>query len=211
MVRKHVRIYIEGGAEGRTADSDFRRGWKKFLNEIHQTALANGFQSLEVVRGKGRGNAFRRFKNYIHENPNDLCVLLTDSETEVHEGTTVWTVVSEREGDRWECPDWATENHLFLMVVFVETWLLADIDALQTFFKKDFNPNPLPRTELESRSKVDVERALFQATKKCKNGPYKHGQAHEIIEHVQPERVKTLYHGSRLFDSLNQLIREKAG
>jgi len=32
MVKRHVRVYIEGGAEGKTADSDFRRGWKKFLN-----------------------------------------------------------------------------------------------------------------------------------------------------------------------------------
>lgn len=62
MVKQRcVRVYIEGGAEGRTADSDFRRGWKKFLTELHELARRNGFHALEIVRGKGRGNAFKRF------------------------------------------------------------------------------------------------------------------------------------------------------
>ena len=42
MVKRHVRVYVEGGAEGKTADSDFRRGWKKFLDELHELARANG-------------------------------------------------------------------------------------------------------------------------------------------------------------------------
>ena len=133
-MKRCVRVYIEGGAEGRTADSDFRRGWKQFLNELHETARTNGYHSLEVVRGKGRGNTFNRFKMHKRVYPQDLCVLLVDAETEVPENAKVWDVVAQREGDNWERPDWATERHLYLMVQFVETWLLTDQDALQTFF-----------------------------------------------------------------------------
>jgi hypothetical protein len=43
MVKRHVRVYIEGGAEGREANNDFRRGWKKFLYELHKRAMENGF------------------------------------------------------------------------------------------------------------------------------------------------------------------------
>lgn len=207
-MRKHVRVYIEGGAEGKIADSDFRRGWKKFLNELHETARANGYHSLEVVRGRGRDNTFRHFKSYKQAYPNDLCILLVDSEVGVPEGTNVWDIVAQREGDRWQRPNWATDEHLYLMVAFVETWLLTDPEALQTFFKKDFAVNALPSNNLEARSKSEIERALKQATRNCSKGAYKHGQAHKIIELVRPERVKKLHHGLRLFNGLSDLIKK---
>lgn len=203
-MKRCVRLYVEGGAEGSTADSDFRRGWKKFLTELHELARNNGYHSLEVVRGKGRGNTFRRFTKHENEYPNDLCVLLADAETRVPEGALVWDIVAHREGDKWQRPAWATERHLYLMVHFVETWLLTDQDALQKFFKRGFNQKKLPTTNLEARSKDEIEQALEKATQ----GAYKHGQAHEIIEIINPDRVKTLMHGRRLFDSLSSLIRD---
>jgi len=205
VVRRHVRIYIEGGAEGRTADSDFRRGWKKFLIEIHELARDQGYHSLEVVRGKGRGNAFSRFAKHKNDCPDDLCVLLADSEVAVPANANVWKVVATR--DKWEQPSWATDRHLYLMVHFVETWLLTDQDALQEFFNGNLNLKVLPTTNLESRSKKDIEDALGRATRNTKKGPYRHGQAHEIMEIVSPTRVKTLQHGNRLFASLSRLIK----
>jgi Domain of unknown function (DUF4276) len=203
MVKSSVRVYIEGGSVGKVADSDFRRGWKKFLHPLHDLARANGYHSLEVVRGKGRGNAFRRFTKCKLEHPNDLCVLLVDSETAVRKGTRAWDVVAQREGDKWPRPNWATEQHLYLMVHFVETWLLTDPEALRIFFRKNVNLAALPATDLESRSKKEIDRALEKATK----GAYQHGQAHAIIEYVQPHKVTTLTHGQRLFDSLGSLIK----
>ncbi|MCI0697952.1 DUF4276 family protein [candidate division KSB1 bacterium] len=206
-MKRHVRVYIEGGAEGRTADRDFRRGWKKFLNELHELARANDYQSLEIVRGKSRGNAFRRFTKHKTDYPNDLCVLLADAETEVPDGAHVWDIVAHQEGDKWQRPSWVTERHLYLMVHFVETWLLTDQDALKKFFKQGFNQKPLPTTNLETRSKDNILQALKKATQSSKKGPYQHGQAHEIIEIVRPDKVRTLWHGRRLFDTLGSLIR----
>jgi len=206
MVKRHVRVYIEGGAEGRTADSDFRRGWKKFLNEIHELAREHGYHSLEVVRGKGRGNAFNRF--IMHKNvwPDDLSVLLADSEMAVPTGASVWKIVGDR--DKWKKPAWATDRHLYLMVHFVETWLLTDHDALKEFFNGGLKLSILPTSNLEAKSKTDIEKALKLATKETKKGPYRHGQAHEIIELVNPAKVKALTHGDRLFTTLRELIEE---
>ncbi len=208
-MRRCVRVYIEGGARGKTADSDFRRGWKKFLNELHKLARDKGYHSLEVVRGKGRSTAFRGFKKHGTGHPNDLCVLLVDAETAVPEHTDVWDVVARRTGDHWQRPSWATDSHLYLMVHFVETWLLTDQDALQKFFGRDFTRRPLPTTNLEARSKDEIQRALDRATRNSSKGPYRHGQAHEIIAIVDPDKVKTLGHGRRLFDSLGSLIRNE--
>ena len=209
MVKRCVRIYIEGGGEGKAADSDFRRGWKKFLNELHELARANGYHSLEVVRGKGRENAFNRFKTHQREHPDDLCVLLVDAETAVAEGARVWDIVADRVGDQWQRPSWATESHLYLMVHSVETWLLTDQSALQKFFKHGFDKTALPTTNLETRPKEEIERRLRKATQNSRKGPYRHGQAHEIIEIIGQDRVKTLGHGQRLFDSLGSLITDK--
>lgn len=206
-MNRHVRIYIEGGAGGRSADSDFRRGWKKFLNELHLLARENAYHSLEIVRGKGRTNTFSRFNAHQREYPDDLCVLLVDAEMGVPDGTRVWDFVEHRSGDRWQCPSWATERHLYLMVHFVETWLITDIEALQKFFGRGFNQQELPTTNLETRSKADIEQALERATRGSLKGPYRHGQAHKIIESVKPGRVKSLRHGHRLFSSLGSLIR----
>jgi hypothetical protein len=84
---------------------------------------------------------------------------------------------------------------------------LSDQDALQKFFKRGFNQNLLPTTNLEARAKDDIEQALKRATQDSLKGPYRHGQAHEIIEIVRPDRVKTLRHGQRLFDDLGRLIK----
>ncbi|MBA3240760.1 MAG: DUF4276 family protein [Acidobacteria bacterium] len=200
-------MYVEGGATGKTADSDFRRGWKKFLYELHELAREHGYHALEVVRGKGRGNAYQRFTKHEKEHPTDLCVLLVDSEMAVPNNSRVWDIVACREGDKWQRPAWATERHLYLMVHFVETWLLTDQNALQQFFKGGFNLKVLPTTNLESRSKAEITGALKKATQDSSKGPYQHGQAHEIIEIVAPDRVKTLTHGQRLFDCLGSLIK----
>jgi hypothetical protein len=207
VVKRCVRVYVEGGATGRTADSDFRRGWKKFLNELHELARKHGYQTLEVVRGKGRGNAYQRFTKHEKDHPTDLCVLLVDSEMEVSNNTRVWDIVARRKGDRWSRPPWATERHLYLMVHFVETWLLTDQSALQQFFKRGFNARVLPTTNLEARSKDEINTALKRATQDSSKGYYQHGQAHEIIGIVDPDKVKTLRHGQRLFNSLGSLIK----
>ncbi len=206
-MKRHVRVYVEGGGEGKTSDSDFRRGWKRFLAELHELARGYGYHSLEVVRGKGRGRTFNLFSKHKSSRPQDLCVLLADSETSVPMADNLWNVVATRPGDKWQRPTWAEERHLYLMVHFVETWLLTDQEALQRFFKKGFNAKPLPTTNLESRSKADIEQALKKATQDTSKGSYRHGQAHEIIELVSPEKVKTLMHGARLFDTLSEFIK----
>lgn len=207
MVKRHVRVYIEGGAEGRAANNDFRRGWKKFLYELHELARQQGYQTLEIVRGQGRADTYRRFTKYMNEYPDDLCVLLVDSETVVPNNSRVWDIVARRKGDKWVRPAWATERHLYLMVQFVETWLITDHNALQRYFRRGFNAKALPTTNLETRSEDEINSALEKATQDSPKGPYKHGQAHEIIEFVAPESVKTLRHGRRLFDSLGSLIK----
>jgi len=45
------------------------------------------------------------------------------------------------------------------MVHFVETWLLTDQEALEKFFRGGLNLKTLPTTNLEARSKKEIEDA----------------------------------------------------
>jgi len=200
-------VFVEGGAKGRTENSDFRRGWGTFLSELRNVAQVHGYHTLSIVRGFGRKETFESFKNHKIRCPEDLCILLVDSETSAPSNVPVWDVVKNRKDDGWQRPTWATERHLYLMAHMVETWLLTDQEALQLFFKRGFDASRLPTTNLETRSKRDVDDALERATKTAQRGSYRHGQAHEIIEIVRPEKVKTLYHGKRLFEKMDELIR----
>ena len=72
MVKRWVRVYIEGGAEGRKADNEFRENWGKFLRELHAIARNTGnYQKLNVIRLKGRSNAFEVVKFFRTQ--NSLC------------------------------------------------------------------------------------------------------------------------------------------
>ncbi len=209
MVERRVRVYIEGGSTGKQADNDFRRGWKKFLDELHRLARAHGYQSLEVIRGRGRRATFDKFENSRETYPHDLCVLLVDSEGPVTPRQHVWDVVSSRKEDQWIKPPWARGRHLYLLVQSIETWLVADPDALQSFFKRGFAPEKLPTTNLEQQSRSKIEQALKAATRHTSKGAYQHADAILIMEKVRPEKVKTLSHGRRLFDNLSKMIQRK--
>ena len=211
--RRQVRMFIEGGADGRNAGGEFRRSWKNFLREVHDLARKHSFHSLEVIRGKSRSATFDLFKGGRDESPDDLCVLLIDSECAVATGTSSWQVVRTRTGDGWAKPDWCTDDHLLLMVQSVETWLITDHEALAKYFKKDFDPSKLPPmaqvTQFERRGKADIADALKNATKKCKRGEYSHGDGNAILYDVKPENVKLLLRGKLLFDTLAKLIVPK--
>ena len=74
------------------------------------------------------------------------------------------------------------------------------------FRRVTWNTPAIFATKLESRPKREIERALEAATRECGKGPYQHGQAHEVMEFVRPERVQSLRHGQRLFAGLGELI-----
>lgn len=205
-MKGYVRLYIEGGAEGREAGSLFRRGWRLFLKELDQLARDSGYEKLDIVRGRGRADAYKGFVRYSARFPGDLPVLLVDSEVLVPAGTRLWDLVARNPADRWARPPWATERHIYFMAHSVETWLLTDHDALAQFYKRDFNPDALPTVNLEGRSKKEIFEALKRATQKSKSRRYEHSHAFEIMEHLRPDRVKTLFHGNRLFEELPKLI-----
>ena len=100
-------------------------------------------------------------------------------------------------------------NSVHLMVQTMETWIVADADALARYYGQHFNARALPgAANLERVAKRDVEDALRRATERTQKGRYhKIRHASELLQRMDAETVKTrCHHCRRLFDDLGQMI-----
>lgn len=78
------------------------------------------------------------------------------------------------------------------MVQVMETWIVADTDALEKYYGRGFRPNQLPRRQdLEEVSKESVATALERTTAETTKGTYhKIRHASDLLARLDPKRVK---------------------
>ena len=96
----------------------------------------------------------------------------------------------------------AAGDQCCLMVVCMESWFLADKDALSKFFGQGFKKDALPRNEnIEAVSKEDVYVGLRNASAHCKTkAPYGKGEhSFRILKLVAPEKVREASPWARRF------------
>ena len=191
-----VRIFIEGGGNGKVIDQSFKRAWQKFF-------AAAGLEGKmpAVVRGEGRSETFRKFTNTPRQ-PGELRLLLVDSEGPVADSHTAWQHLYARDG--WRQPPAAADDSAYLMVQFMETWFLSDRDALRRFFGQSFNENAFREWPgLEAVPKDTVISALEQAT----GDRYRKGKvSFQLLAEISPDRVAAACpHAKRLLDYLRAL------
>ena len=146
-------IYIEGGGDrDENLARVFRRSWTKFF-------AAAGLEGRmpRVVRGGGRARTFDLFRTAIgRPRPGQVPLLLVDSEAAVAPGHSAWQHLDASDG--WERPEGARDEQAFLMVQVMESWFLADRNAMGRYFGARFRENTLRQwPNLENVSKRDVE------------------------------------------------------
>ena len=137
----------------------------------------------------GRQQAYDDFCNALNRVVNDrFVVLLVDSEGPVTESSGPWAHLKRR--DNWDKPTSATDDNAHLMVQCMESWFLADKDALLQYFGSGFNRNALPRrTNIEDIPKHDLHEGLKNATRQCaRKGAYHKGRhSFAILAELNPE------------------------
>jgi hypothetical protein len=183
-----VKIYVEGGGDNEDTITRCRQGFAAYC-----VKAAPGKPRPRIVPCGGRNQTFDKFKAAAQTSKaGDLCVLLVDAEGRVTAGTPVEHL---RSRDRWDFSS-LQAHHVFLMVQTMESWFLADRDALASFYDGGFLPNALPGspTNIEVIRKEDVEPAFKKATRKTKTK----GEYHKI------------YHGSALLALIDPAKVEKA-
>jgi len=198
-----VKLYVEGGGDSRAIKTRCREGFARLLEK----AGFEGRMPRIVACGK-REAAFSDFETALKcAAPDEYPLLLVDSEAEVA-GADLWAHLKKLDG--WDKPGNAEDDQLHLMVQCMETWIVADRDAVEHFFGQDFNKGALPPVnDLEKRPKDDVQAALENATRRCgRDREYRKGKrSFQLLGQLDPETLKKLLpHFSLFCECLNNKL-----
>lgn len=195
-----VKLYVEGGGDRRESKTACRKGFSEFIERAGlQGRMPN------IVACGPRSKAYDDFKT-AHASGDGIAVLLVDAEGLVKSSTGPWQHLQER--DRWNRPEKATDDQCHLMVQIMESWFLADVDAIERFYDDGFRTSALPpNPDIEKVSKQDVEKGLEGATRDTKKGRYhKAKHSFEILANLDPEKVREASpYAKRLIEALGRL------
>jgi hypothetical protein len=193
-----LQLFVEGGGSGKDLRSACSQGFTKFL----QKAGLGG--SMPRVRPCGtRRAAYDDF--CLALKCGQPALLLVDSEDLVYPAHSdkPWAHLAARQGDQWARPNGAEDRHCHLMVVFMESWFLADRDTLQEFFGQGFHAHSLPAvtSSVEGIDKAKIENALKNATKGCKTkAAYSKGlHSFDLLALIDPQKVTAASHWAKRF------------
>ena len=152
-----VKVYVEGGGDSKALKTACRKGFSTF---IEKAGLAGSMPRI-VARGS-RKNAYDGFNTAL-VNEEGSPVLLVDAEGSVT-ANGPWQHLRQR--DCWDRPVGATDDQCHLMVQVMESWFLADREALGGFYGQGYRPNALPSGQnVEQIPKQDVLYGLDQAAR----------------------------------------------
>lgn len=199
-----IRIYIEGGGDGKETKRQLRIGFSSFLDELRSQAQEKRIRWNIIACGTRR-HAYENFMLAQKTRSDAFNVLLVDSEGPV--SSLPWKHLAARDG--WET-DELLDNQYHLMVQVMEAWFMADKQALQRFYGDNFNINSLPRrADIENINKVTIYNALSSATRNTQKGKYeeiRHGA--KLLGLIDPARVRhAAPNCRRLFDILSETIK----
>ena len=203
----NVTMYVEGGGDTKALRTACRRGFRKFIEKA-------GFKGCmpKISASGSRKHAYDDFRHAIGKAEGDkFIILLVDSEGPVTKGSNSWDHLKVR--DQWDRPSDASDESVHLMVQCMESWFLADKDALASYFGQGFNGNTLSgQPDIESIPKTSLSADLSNATRQCqRKGKYHKGRhSFEILAELNPQKVVAASpHAKRLVDTLKNKLLEK--
>lgn len=176
-------VYMEGGAPGRMA-RDLRNAARSFLE---RAGVAR--ESFQVTACGSGADAYDKFGEAVQK--GRAAFLLADAEEPVT-ASGPWEHLGQRGENRWSRPSGSTDEQCHLMVQVMESWFLADPDALATYYGQGFHRQALPRNPLvEQVPKDDVLNGLNRAASGTKKGDYrKQRDSSKILEAIDPMKVR---------------------
>lgn len=199
-----IAIFMEGGGKGDTR-ATLRRGMDSFLRAAKDAARRKSMRWRLVACGS-RNKAYEQFTEAVERKRGDILFLLVDAEEGVKADPRSHLLAR----DNWTRLKDVEEERIHLMVRTMETWLVADAEALRTYYGPRFKANRLPRREnLEAVPKVAVNSALARATESTGQGSYhKIRHASDLLAVIDAEKVQArCLHCERLFNALFSVIQ----
>lgn len=196
-----IRIYVEGGGDA-NSKARMREAFSKFLAESRDAARQRRSRWSIILCGS-RDDTFKAFQSGVKNYPGARVFLLVDAEQAVT--GTPREHLSAR--DPWELSS-AADDQCHLMAQVMESWFLADPDALERFYGQGFTARQIPkRPNVEEVPKTEVMSALDTASRSTARGKYRkiqHGP--RILESLDPRHVRARApHCDLLFKTLLQV------
>ena len=206
----NVKIYVEGGGDSKEQHVRCREGFRKLIEKA-------GFKGRmpAIVAGGGRGSTYDSFKTATAAGDQAAYpLLLVDSEDPLEDedrasdSAVAWAHLKSR--DNWDRPAGVKNDQAQLMVTCMETWIMADREALHTVFGASLRTNALlPQDNLEARTRQDVHNALENATRDCgREKAYRKGsRSFQVLAQLNPETLnRHLSHFQRFITTLNRYL-----
>lgn len=172
---KTLTIYLEGGGDSNELRRRCREGFRKLFEKC-------GFEKMpKHVACGGRGETFKRFCTaFCGSSNNNIVLMLIDSEDPMSNTEQTWAHLKVR--DNWEKPNGAEDAQVLMMTTCMETWIVADREALRAHYGGELNENQLPSlVELENRTRDTIQNALVTATRKCSNRYEKGKRSFQVL------------------------------
>lgn len=195
-----IRVYIEGDTKqkGKNADISLREGFHHFFGDLIETAREKNIKFRIIMCGS-KFITFKDFLNAVKVYQESFVGFLIDSDNSVDNETEKSFLQKQNSDWHWQN---VNEEQCFLMVQIMESWFLADIDALEKYYGQHFNRKALRQSKnVEKIAKSDVETGLANATRNTQKGEYhktKHGA--KLLELVSSRKVReSAPHCERLF------------
>lgn len=195
---KEIRIYVEGGGD-KDSKARLREAFSRFLSEPRMRFESAGIK-WRVIPCGSREDTYDAFVRGSREHQAARVLLLVDAERPL--AGTEREHLAEHDG--WDL-SFAAADRVHLMTQLMESWIIADPEALARFYGQGFAARSIPRRRnVEDVPKADVERALHDATRNTKHGTYhKTRHAPKLLESLDPALVRGRTPGcERLFQHL---------
>jgi hypothetical protein len=175
-------VYIEGGGDSKELKILCRKGFRILLENC-------GFRNnmLKLVSCGGRESAFQDFQ-IAHKNKSnsDFVAMLIDSEEILTDLNETWNHLKIR--DSWDKPPGSENEQVLFMTTCMETWIVADRDALIKHYGSKLQEKALPSlVNLESRSHQEIQNDLSHATRNCSNAYKKGKRSFFVLEKLSPD------------------------
>lgn len=199
-----IRVYVEGGGDGKDTRSLVKKGFRAFLNDIAERGRPKRVR-FDVIACGSIQSTVDDFNTALRTHPNAFNVLLVDSDGPVQ--SSILQHLLARGG--WNLSGVVGEDHCHLMVQVVEAWVVADLAALQQFYGQRFNSNSIPKNpNVEGLDRHTLYSSLKAATRLTQKGEYhktRHGP--ELLKRVDVAKVRRAApHCERLLTTLEQEI-----
>lgn len=168
MVTK-LRIYFEG-------DDGLRPGFRQFLSEIVEVTRSRRCHFDLIATD---GTPVEDFRDALKTHSDAWNVLLIDSEDPLEFQL------------RKKSLEGCDPDSIFWMVQVMESWFLADVDALKRFYNGGFQESALKgNPKVEEVPKADVLKRLEKASSGTKSGEYQKNHAFKLLGLIDPAKVR---------------------